>query len=57
MYWLCSCVAVCSENALTLTTSGEIITDFSRCILCGKCTEVCPTKAVEMSGRITLKMS
>lgn len=46
-----SCVAVCSENALTLTTSGEIITDFSRCILCGKCTEVCPTKAVEMSGR------
>lgn len=46
-----SCVAVCPENALTLTKTGGIVTDFEKCILCGKCTEVCPTKAIEMSGR------
>lgn len=46
-----SCVAVCSENALTMNADGEIVTDFSKCISCGKCAEVCPTKAVEMSGR------
>lgn len=45
------CVAVCSENALTLTSEGGIVTDISKCLLCGKCAEVCPTKAMEMSGR------
>ena len=45
-----SCVSVCPENALTLTSKG-IRTDNSLCILCGKCAEVCPTKAIEMSGK------
>lgn len=46
-----SCVAVCPENALTLTKTDGVVTDFEKCILCGKCAEVCPTKAIEMSGR------
>jgi len=46
-----NCVAVCPEEALTLTAGEGIVTDFTRCTICGKCAEVCPTKAVEMSGR------
>jgi pyruvate formate lyase activating enzyme len=45
-----SCVEVCPENAITLTSEG-IITDPDLCTLCGKCAEVCPTKAIEMSGK------
>lgn len=45
------CIAVCSENALTLTPKG-IVTDYNVCTLCGKCAEVCPTKAMEMSGKM-----
>ncbi|MBP7507310.1 MAG: glycyl-radical enzyme activating protein [Prolixibacteraceae bacterium] len=44
-----SCIEVCPENALTLTSEG-IITDYKRCTLCGKCAEACPTRAIEMSG-------
>jgi glycyl-radical enzyme activating protein family len=44
-------VAVCPENVLTLTKTDGIVTDFEKCILCGKCAEVCPAKAMEMSGR------
>jgi len=44
-------VAVCPENALRLTETDGIVTDFEKCILCGKCAEVCPAKAIEMSGR------
>jgi len=44
-------VSVCPENALTLTKTDGIVTDFDKCIVCGKCAEVCPTKAIEMSGR------
>lgn len=43
------CIEVCPNNALTLTRNG-IITDFSKCKLCGLCAEACPTKAMEMSG-------
>jgi pyruvate formate lyase activating enzyme len=45
------CIAICPNHALTLTPSG-IVTDSERCKLCGKCAEVCPTKAIEMSGRL-----
>jgi pyruvate formate lyase activating enzyme len=45
------CIAVCPNNALTLTPQG-IITDNEACQLCGKCAEVCPTKAIEMSGQL-----
>ena len=44
-----SCVQICLEHALTLTRDG-IVTDHSRCVLCGKCVEECPTLALEMSG-------
>lgn len=44
------CVKMCPEDALTLTPKG-IITDYQACTLCGICADVCPTKAIEMSGR------
>jgi pyruvate formate lyase activating enzyme len=44
------CIEVCPEDALTLTPEG-LATDIERCTLCGKCALVCPTKAIEMSGR------
>jgi len=43
------CIEVCPNDALTLSRDG-IITDFSKCKLCGLCAEACPTKAMEMSG-------
>ncbi|WP_346855901.1 glycyl-radical enzyme activating protein [uncultured Draconibacterium sp.] len=45
------CVKVCPEDALTLTPKG-IVTDYEACTLCGICADVCPTKAIEMSGRM-----
>jgi pyruvate formate lyase activating enzyme len=45
------CIKVCPEDALTLTPKG-IVTDYESCTLCGICTDVCPTKALEMSGRM-----
>jgi pyruvate formate lyase activating enzyme len=45
------CIEVCPENALTLTPNG-IVTDYEKCTLCGKCAEACPTKAMEMSGKL-----
>ncbi|MEN8247934.1 MAG: glycyl-radical enzyme activating protein [Bacteroidota bacterium] len=45
-----SCIEVCDQNALTLTPKG-IVTDYELCNLCGDCAEVCPTKAIEMSGK------
>jgi len=45
------CIEVCPEDALTLTLKG-IITDSEKCTLCGKCADACPTKAIEMSGKL-----
>lgn len=45
-----TCVENCPKDALTLTADG-IVTDFNACDLNGICAEVCPTKAIEMSGR------
>ena len=45
------CIEVCPNNALTLTKDG-IKTDWGKCKLCGLCAEACPTKAIEMSGKI-----
>ncbi len=44
------CVKMCPNDALTLTPKG-IVTDYEACTLCGICADVCPTKAIEMSGR------
>ena len=45
------CIEVCPEEALTLTPDG-IVTDSEACTLCGKCADACPTKAIEMSGKL-----
>ena len=45
------CIEVCPNDALTLTKTG-IITDYELCKLCGKCADACPTKAIEMVGRL-----
>jgi pyruvate formate lyase activating enzyme len=45
------CIEICPEDALTLTPDG-IVTDFELCTLCGKCAEACPSKAIEMSGKL-----
>lgn len=44
-----SCVENCPNDALKMTPEG-IVTDYNICNLCGKCAEVCPTKAFEMLG-------
>ncbi|WP_298265071.1 glycyl-radical enzyme activating protein [uncultured Lutibacter sp.] len=44
-----SCIKNCPNNALKMTSEG-IFTDYTICNLCGKCAEVCPTKAFEMLG-------
>ena len=43
------CLDNCPNDALKMTSEG-IITDYYSCNLCGKCAEVCPTKAFEMLG-------
>lgn len=45
------CIKHCPNDALTLTPKG-IITDQEMCAMCGKCAEVCPTKAIEMTGEL-----
>ncbi len=44
------CIGVCPAGALTLTPQG-IVTDREACLLCGKCADACPTKAMELSGK------
>ncbi len=44
------CCRACPVRACRLTPDG-IVTDDNLCTLCGKCAEVCPTLATEMSGR------
>jgi len=46
-----SCVEVCPEKAITLTSEG-IVTDPDVCRVHGRCAEVCPTKAIEISGTV-----
>ncbi len=45
------CIEICPEDALKLIPEG-IITDGDKCTLCGLCADACPTKAIEMSGRV-----
>ncbi len=44
------CLAVCPDGAITVA-GGVIITDRSKCTLCGKCVEVCTAEARAMVGR------
>jgi pyruvate formate lyase activating enzyme len=45
------CIKHCPNDALTLTPKG-IVTDTDLCQMCGKCAQVCPTKAIEMAGEL-----
>jgi pyruvate formate lyase activating enzyme len=45
------CIEHCPNDALTLTPNG-IVTNADLCEMCGKCAEVCPTKAMEMTGEL-----
>jgi pyruvate formate lyase activating enzyme len=45
------CIKECPNEALKMTAEG-VVTDFDACALCGRCAEVCPSKAFEMSGQI-----
>ena len=40
------CVKACPEDALYYK-NGFVVTDYSKCISCGKCSEVCPYGAVK----------
>lgn len=44
-----SCVEACPEKNLVLTPDG--IKDLGHCTACGRCTDECPTLALEMAGR------
>lgn len=44
-----SCVEICPQHNLSLTADG--IKEVGNCILCGKCTDECPTLALQMAGK------
>lgn len=44
-----SCVEICPQHNLSLTADG--IKEVGDCILCGKCTDECPTLALQMAGK------
>ena len=44
-----ACVEACEQDAIVLSAKG-IVTNQDLCNLSGKCAEVCPTRATEMSG-------
>jgi pyruvate formate lyase activating enzyme len=45
-----TCVIACPQKALSLTSEG-IVTNAQLCKLCGQCADVCPTIAIEFSGK------
>lgn len=45
-----ACIRACRQKAITAGPEG-MITDKSLCTLCGECTNVCPTLAMEISGK------
>ena len=45
-----TCVALCQQQALTLTANG-IVLHQEACTLCQQCTAECPTMALELCGR------
>lgn len=45
-----SCVTICSNKAL-IFEQDKLILDKSRCSLCGKCAQVCPTNSLKLVGQ------
>jgi len=46
------CTEVCPVEAITVSKSGEVLTDRLLCNNCGKCVEVCPTAARSTIGKV-----
>ncbi len=44
-----NCVEVCPQSNLVMTVEG--IKDLGHCTICGRCTDECPTLALEMAGK------
>lgn len=47
------CVKVCKDFSLIMENNKPVVSDhpFFGCIACGQCMAVCPTRAIEVSGR------
>lgn len=47
------CVKVCKDFSLTMENGKPVVSDHPvfGCIACGQCMAICPTKAIEISGR------
>ncbi len=43
-----SCIAVCPVGAISKNAEGDIVVDRSKCVGCGKCSEVCPNKVIRL---------
>ena len=45
------CLSICLEQSLGVRDDGRVVVDRSRCDGCGDCAYVCPSRALEVSGR------
>lgn len=45
------CLSVCLEQSLGIGDDGSVVIDRSRCDGCGDCAYMCPSRALEVSGR------
>lgn len=45
------CLSVCGAAAIGRDSDGKVAIDRRRCDDCGECADVCPSKALEVSGR------
>ena len=45
------CLSICLEQSLGIGDDGSVVIDRSRCDGCGDCAYVCPSRALEVSGR------
>jgi pyruvate formate lyase activating enzyme len=51
MYRSHSCVEICPKEAIILKEERVVNIDRNKCDLCYQCTEVCPSGALEITGR------
>jgi pyruvate formate lyase activating enzyme len=45
------CIQKCPEGAISAGPDGKVVVVFGACTSCGKCVDVCPSKAMEIVGR------
>ncbi|ABO51256.1 glycyl-radical enzyme activating protein family [Desulforamulus reducens MI-1] len=46
------CIKSCETEAIKHDQNGKITVDRERCTNCGKCTDICPSKALNMYGEL-----